>query len=61
MGNTKICIDSSKNSCRVDLYVVIAMGYTALYKITSCFSQTKKEKSLVLCGLDDRYSGNEKI
>ena len=58
--HTKFCIDLSKRSCRVDLHVVIAMGYTALYKITASFRQTKK-KSLVSCGLDGRYFGNEKI
>ena len=40
--HTKFCIDSSKRSCRVDLHVVIAMWYTALYKITASFRQTKK-------------------
>ena len=38
--HTKFCIDSSKRSCRVDLHVVIAMWYTALYKITA----SKKRK-----------------
>ena len=59
--HTQFCIDSSKRSCRIDLHVVIVMGYTALYKITASFSQTKQKKSLVLCGLDGRYFGNEKI
>ena len=56
----KFCIDSSKRSCRFDLHVVIAMGYTALYQITASFRQAKN-KSLVSCGLDGRYFGNEKI
>ena len=60
MSNTQnFGIDSSKRSCRVDLHVVIAMGYTALYKITASFRQTKK-KSLVSCGLDGRYFGKVK-
>ena len=41
---TKFCIDSSKRSCRVNEHVVIAMGYTALYKITASSRQTKKRK-----------------
>ena len=32
--HTKFCIDSILRSCRDDLHVVIAMGYTALYKST---------------------------
>ena len=39
--HAKFCIDSSKRSYRVD--VVIAMWYTALYKITASFRQTKKK------------------
>ena len=42
--HTKFCIDSSKRSCRVDLHVVIAMGYTALYQIAASFCQTQKKK-----------------
>ena len=42
--HTKFCIDSSKRSCRVDLHVVIAMWYAALFKITASFRQTKNRK-----------------
>ena len=31
-------------TCRVDLHVVIAMWYTALFKITASFRQTKNKK-----------------
>ena len=58
--HTKFCIDSSKRSCRVDLHVVIAMWYTALFKSQQVFAKQKIE-SLVSCGLDGRYFGNEKI
>ena len=58
--HTKFCIDSSKRSCRVDLHVVIAMWYTALLKSQQVFAKQKIE-SLVSCGLDGRYFGNEKI
>ena len=43
--HTKFCIDSSKRSCRVDFHVVIAMWYTALFKITASFRQTKNGQS----------------
>ena len=42
--HTEFCIDSSKRSFRVDLHVVIAMWYTALYEITASFRQSKKRK-----------------
>ena len=45
--HTKFCIESIKRPCRVDLHVVIAIGYTALYR--------------PICGLDDRYFSNEKM
>ena len=61
MSNTQnFEIDSSKRSCLVDLHVVIAMGYTALYQIKANCSQIE-EKKMVLCGLECRYFGNEKI
>ena len=43
----KICKDSSERSCRVDLHVVIAMGYTALK-----FSLNKKGKFGVMWAAD---------
>ena len=47
---TKLCIYSSKRSCRVDLHDVIAMAHTALIQITANF-WPNKTNSLVLCTL----------
>ena len=58
MSNTKKCIDSSKRPCRVDLHVLTAMGILHCIKSQQVLA---KRKSSVLCGLDGRYFGNEKI